>query len=574
MNRRLIVILIFSLFSFLINSGESAHAVEENLLKIDPDIKTLVIFTSESGEMDEHQRLLDLALGHFTENITYKSSEEITPNDLEGKTHLVYYGQAEATLPLQVSQVVSSFEGPTMAMGHNIEQLGESYSFLKVDGEAVVTQLDYVGDEAKTREIEPNLLVETTSDESATPLVQGRGQEGQFPLITHSDKNYYYASDTLLPPYSVYFSQALNTFFDKETIDVTPAYIRLEDVHPLSDPEHLMDVAEELAARDIPYLIAVIPVYTNSETGKDYHFGDSPEVLDALRYMQANGGSVVLHGYTHQFRESETGEGFEFWDVEHQSPIYHGPEEDFTLLSPEDFQNQEDYDAYMEANKQVERTYIEDRLTRGVQELTNYGIYPLAFEAPHYTMSQHGYTVVSDMFSTYVGQIQLSDENWEIMNSTPYASKPTMLNGMRLLPETIGYVQPESEIPVEEMMTEADLYQVTEGGMVAGFYHPYLGVAGLQELLNEMEQIENIEWIDLKEGDNTVSVDNVTIRSQNGEVQVEVDRLGLMTTSLDFPLYHFGQIIIRMTRLIAIISSVAVLVFVGFIFYQRRKHHA
>ena len=25
--------------------------------------------------------------------------------------------------------------------------------------------------------------------------------------------------------------------------------------------------------------------------------------------------AIIMHGYTHQFYDSETGEGFEFWDV-------------------------------------------------------------------------------------------------------------------------------------------------------------------------------------------------------------------------------------------------------------------
>src|SRR5690625_1875509 len=147
-------------------------------------------------------------------------------------------------------------------------------------------------------------------------------------------------------------------------------------------------------------MIAVIPVYTNPITKKRYHFSDSPKLLKTLKFMQENGGSVVLHGYTHQFRGSETGEGFEFWDVEHQMPIYHGPADEVVQRTAEDFEHQADYEAYMDENKKFEREYIESRLTRGVQELANYKIYPLAFEAPHYTMSQHGYDVVSDMFST------------------------------------------------------------------------------------------------------------------------------------------------------------------------------
>jgi len=462
----------------------------------------------------------------------------------------------------------SSFTGPTLAIGYNVEQLGEKYSFLQVGEDKTITELEYLGDDEKTRTIGPNTIFETTLDKEAEVLVQGSGDQGVFPLIMHQDKNYYMASDSILLPYSVYFSQALNDFFETETIEQTPAYIRLEDVHPLTDAKNLMAAAEELARRNIPYMVATIPVYTDPDTGRVYHFEDSPKVLEALRYMQDNGGSVVLHGYTHQFRGSETGEGFEFWDVEHQMPIYHGPADEVVQRTAEDFENPADYEAYMDDNKKFEREYIESRLTRGVQELANYKIYPLAFEAPHYTMSQNGYDVVSDMFSTYVGQIQLSDERWEIMNTAPYATKPTILNGMQLLPETIGFVQPEEDAPVEVMMEAASEYQVTDGGMIGAFYHPYLGVEGLKELLDEMETIENIAWIDLKQMENTVAVDNVKISSGNGEIQADINYLGLMTTSLDFPFYYLGQTVIVLTWIIAGIGILSVLMFVSFTVHQ------
>src|SRR5699024_8289347 len=278
------------------------------------------------------------------------------------------------------------------------EQLGEKYSFLQVREEKTITKIDYLGNKEKARTINPSIVFETTLDEEAEVLVQGDGEEGILPLIMRNDENYYLAADSFDRPYSAYFSQALNTFFDIETMDKMPAYIRLEDVHPLSDPKRLMAAAEELARRDIPYMIAVIPVYTDPDSGRRYHFEDQREVLKVLKYMQDNGGSVVLHGYTHQFRGAETGEGFEFWDVENQMPIYHGPEEEVVQLSVDDFESQEKYEAHQSANEEYERRYIENRLTRGVQELANYGLYPLAFEAPHYTMSQNGYQVASNIF--------------------------------------------------------------------------------------------------------------------------------------------------------------------------------
>ena len=574
MRIKFVTILIFFKVILLAIGGRTVKAMEEDIVKINPDTNVLVVYSTEHWEVDENIRLLDLSIGHFSNNTEYINVHNLEQSDLEDKTHLFYYGHIKEELPPTFSEAISSFDGPIMAISYNTEQLGEKYSFMGVGEEKTITKIDYLRDQEKSKEISPNTVFETVLDEDTEVLVQGDGEEGTFPLIMRNGENYYLAADSFDRPYSGYFSQTLNIFFDVGPTDITPAYIRLEDVHPLSDPKRLQAVAEELAKRDIPYMIAVIPVYTDPDSGRRYHFENQREVLKVLKYMQDNGGSVVLHGYTHQFRDSETGEGFEFWDVENQMPIYHGPEDKVIQRSEDDFESKEKYEAYMSTNKEYERRYIEERLTRGVQELANYGLFPLAFEAPHYTLSQHGYEVASNFFSTYVGQVQLSDENWEIMDTTPYASRPTILNGMLLLPETIGYVQPEADDPVNDMMESADFYQVTDGGMIGGFYHPYLGLEGLQEVLDEMEKIENIEWIDLKEMNNTVVVDNVRIQSGNGEIIAEVNNVGLVSISYDFLHYHIIETIIVITWIIAVIGIVAVLMFLSFTFYlgvRRRR---
>ncbi|QQK81434.1 DUF2334 domain-containing protein [Salicibibacter cibi] len=348
----------------ILHQEHEANAIEAEIEKIDPETNIIVLFSSEDGSAGEHQRLLDMSLGHFSNNITFKNTKDVEPEDLNGKTHLFYYGETEEDLPSHIPELISSFDGPTVAIGYNVEQLGDTFSFVDIEGEETIKELEYLGDNDKTKQVDPQSILETTLDQDAEVFVQGDGDEGEHPLIMSQGDNYYVATNMLYEPYSVFFSQTLNTVFETEPTDQTPAYLRIEDVHPMVDPDELMAIADELKARDIPYMIAVIPVYLHPETGEEIHFDDMPEVLEALKYMQDNGGSVVLHGYTHQFRLSETGEGFEFWDVENDMPIYHGPNDNVEQLEEDDFDKQEDYVAYMADNKAFERAYVEDRLTR------------------------------------------------------------------------------------------------------------------------------------------------------------------------------------------------------------------
>ncbi|HEY4600312.1 MAG TPA: polysaccharide deacetylase family protein [Cerasibacillus sp.] len=528
----------------------------------------LVIYSSENKTIDEHQKMLDMLIGHFTENIRFVSTSEVEKKDIEEVDVVFYYGQRKELLPRMLISTVAKFTGVMVAIGHNVEQFGERFSFIdwRVDS-AVIEEVIHTKEIDKQISIVPQSIIniDISRQQQAIAILLGKKKNETHPLLVKYKKDYYFASNLLKQPFSIVFAEALHEVFSTETREDAESplgYIRLEDIHPLVDPENMMAIANILAEKNIPYMIAVIPVYTNPETKKQYHLSDSPKLLKVLKYMQDNGGSIVLHGYTHQFRLSETGEGFEFWDVEYNMPIYHGPDDAVRVKTKDDFGDEDEYEQFLSEQKAYEREYIEERLTKGIQELANYGLYPLAFEAPHYTMSQYGYEVASEFFSTYVGQLQLSDEDWEIMTTVPYMSKPSFLHGMQLLPETIGYVKPDDSQAIEKMVLNAQDYQFVRDGIVAGFYHPYLGVKLFEELIAELEKFPQINWIDLKQLNHRVQTDYVDIKTKNGEIVVKINHLGLFKSSFDYFGYHMNNILVIILWSVAGIGALAVVNFI------------
>ncbi|MBU9723309.1 MULTISPECIES: polysaccharide deacetylase family protein [Bacillaceae] len=532
----------------------------------------LVIFSSRDDEMDEHQRMLDMLLGHFTANVTFISSSLVEEQDLDLVDYLFYYGHVKEVLPRQVIDMVNQFDGTIVTIGENADQFGERFSFIeRSPTNAVIDEIELVEDPDKQLSFVPQYIfnISVVEDHHLETLLFGKKDNVRYPLFVKKQFHYYFASNILKPPFSILFAEVLYDVFKedyREVSEVNPGYIRLEDIHPLVDPDHMMDIAHILAEKNIPYMIAVIPVYTNPETKKQYHFSDSPKLLKALKFMQDNGGSIVLHGYTHQFRLSETGEGFEFWDVENNMPIYHGQDDEVVVKTEEDFSSIGEYEEYLSDQKAYERDYIEERITRGIEELANYGLYALAFEAPHYTMSQHGYQVVSEYFTTYVGQLQLSDNDWEIMTTSPYITEPNFLHGMKLLPETMGYVLPEDpDGSIETMIRNAENYRFVREGMVAGFYHPYLGPELFIELIEQMEKIPNVSWIDLKKMDNHVQTKHVDIRSGQGEINANVNYMGLFLSSTSYIDFHVKNVIVVLLWCFGAIGAIAVVSFILYI---------
>lgn len=66
-------------------------------------------------------------------------------------------------------------------------------------------------------------------------------------------------------------------------------YVVIDEIYPFSDMEMLIEMGEALYENGIPYILRVMPVYEN------YSYPAFREFLDTLCYLQAKGGSVVLH---------------------------------------------------------------------------------------------------------------------------------------------------------------------------------------------------------------------------------------------------------------------------------------
>lgn len=523
--------IIFSNFS-LYTHGKQAQST--------PSILVIGQFDDEQGFVN--QRKVDLLVSHFTTEILFRDIKEVTADDFKQRTHVIYYGDREVMIPDELKQELSTFTGGVLAIGENVEQLGERFSFIKQKSKGKVNQVFLASDETNvlSLDIEEIITIETTKQVRAL-LVGKDDANKEYSLFIQKDHSFYLATTSLAMPLSTFIAEVLHEVFSADHAHAYQGYIRLEDVHPLVEADKLMAIAELLKERGIPYMVAVIPVYIHPKTKEKHYLSDSEDLLETLKFVQKNGGSIVMHGYTHQFRDSETGEGFEFWDVEHNMPIYHRANEQPVKQTRADFSSEADYQAYLSEKKQKESNYIEGKLTKGIHELANYGLYPLAFEAPHYTMSQNGYQITSTFFSTYVGQLQLSDQNWQIMMEAPYETNPSFLHGMRLLPETIGYIE-NSSYALEKMDKAIKRQMVLRDGMIAGFYHPYLGVERFEAMLELLEKIPNIRWIDLKALNQQTKTDHVVIESANGEIETSIEHLQLFQADHRLLNYHINRI--------------------------------
>lgn len=461
--------------------------------------KVVVIYTNESGQVDAEVRLLDLLLGQFTSDIKIFSDREVDATAVEESTHLVYFGMERKTIPPETAKLIQEYKKPLFVIGENLEQLGARVWFFSTDTDIVLAGVAKPGLPIAPLD-NPSFLASHIELAYGEVLLEGWTEEGRsYPVLVRFDETYYLALSFLGNEFYNYVGEGLFNFFGETPPTSHHAYIRLEDIHPASEPHLIKEVGEYLASKGIPFTLIVIPVYINPETYEEIRLKEKPELVKVLRDLQRRGGSVVLHGYTHQYRLSETGEGFEFWNVENNTPIYAPADEPFTLKSRSEFATEQEYEEYMNGLLEFEKEYITTRIEKGIEELNELGLTPLAFEAPHYTMSQQGYRIVADYFDYIFGQIQLSDEDWEFMSASPYISRPSFLHGLTLIPENVGYYDITSPTPLMDMLKKIEAMRPVQGSMLGMFYHPYLGKEYLMPIIEHLESFPGLQWFDLKD---------------------------------------------------------------------------
>lgn len=256
--------------------------------------------------------------------------------------------------------------------------------------------------------------------------------------------------------------------------------VRLEDVGPSSDPVQLREIADLLSADHIPFSIALYPVYTGPVTQHPrarFSLADRPQLVEAIKYMLAKGGTLILHGYTHQLgdtrnpNDGQSGEDYEFLRVHYNarhSIVYDGTPTDNPAA------------------------WTRQRIGMALAAIRAAGLpRPLFWQFPEYGASPAEYRVVASEFlaRTDRGSYEQGSQLQTLTEqSPPYLVRDVY--GSPVLPETLGYIaNPDQRASgpgsIRFLLAAATAQKDVVRDNVAGFYyHPFLGVGPLRQLVD------------------------------------------------------------------------------------------
>jgi uncharacterized protein YdaL len=289
------------------------------------------------------------------------------------------------------------------------------------------------------------------------------------------------------------FEDLLYDALDPAAPTLHRAMVRLEDINPSQDPAELKSIADYLYSQGIPYGFGVSPVYTDPN---GYYTGGTPEssslsdrgngITAVIKYMQSHGGTMVMHGYTHQYSNvpnpysAVTGDDFEFYRVTENA--------DHTLN-------------YLGPVPGDSTSWALGRLNASAKVFSRAGIAPAQiFEFPHYAGSAADYQAVAQNFGTrwergmyYGGWLTNSAINYSHVIGEGYPYVVRDVYGTTVLPENCGPYAPEPFYGfkphlISDILAAADANQVVRNGIATFYFHPFEGLDALKQIVEGFQQ--------------------------------------------------------------------------------------
>jgi uncharacterized protein YdaL len=270
------------------------------------------------------------------------------------------------------------------------------------------------------------------------------------------------------------------------------ALVRIEDVTPVESPAKLRAAADYLASQQIPFSVAVVPVYVdprgvyNGGVPEVVRLREAPALVKALKYAISKGGTLVLHGYTHQYA-----------DVANP----------YTAVSADDFEfftahvNAQDYVVLDGPVPEDSAAWASDRIARALDEFTAADLpRPQVFEFPHYAASGVHARAVAASFGTayhrglyFRGSLTGLPFDTQHLIGQFYPFPVVDVYGWKVLPENLGSYEPVSynNNPtrlVADIVASARAAQVVRDGVASFYWHPYHPVSTLKQIVAGIRQ--------------------------------------------------------------------------------------
>ncbi|MBV8636533.1 MAG: DUF2334 domain-containing protein [Candidatus Eremiobacteraeota bacterium] len=271
------------------------------------------------------------------------------------------------------------------------------------------------------------------------------------------------------------------------------AMVRLEDLNPSDDPSQDMAAARYLYSQNVPFAFGVIGEYTdpdgyyNGGVAQTLTWSQEPTVANAITYMASHGGTMVSHGFTHQYSnvnnpyDGVTGDDAEFFLASVNSAnsvVWNGP-------IPGD-----------------STSWAAGRAASAISQYAAGGLpQPGIWETPHYFGTDLDYAGFAQYYperyerSLYFnGTLVGGSVNYNSYIGQFFPYPVIDVYGTKVLPEDLGNYEPvpfnnnPAWLPANIIGAAQDNLVVRDG-FASFFYHPYYGTSALRQTVTGIKAL-------------------------------------------------------------------------------------
>lgn len=274
------------------------------------------------------------------------------------------------------------------------------------------------------------------------------------------------------------------------------ALVRIEDVSADANPTSLRAIADYLYSKHVPFSVAVIPFYRdpngvyNNGVPVQTHLYQARGVVSALKYMQSRGGTLLMHGYTHQ---------------------YSNVDNPYSGVSADDFEffrshiSADNYVIYDAPPAEDSALWAQGRISSGQQEFARAGLtVPNIFEPPHYAASAIDYQVIQSAFTARYdrglyaagwcpnGVCGTGTPDYTRIYGEFYPYLVRDVYGSVVIPEQLGNVELQEfnhnppRFPAD-ILNSANCNTVIQDSVQSFFFHPYVAIGYLKQIVEGLQ---------------------------------------------------------------------------------------
>ena len=505
-----------------------------------PPPKTLVLYDQTSGTPWDklglaYAVMLRNLLGHFEAQVDLVPVQQYTAGRVENYNATFYLGSAyDHPLPAAFLADAVNTTRTVVWFKYNLWQLAwnPGYNF---SGRKGLDFVDLLGMNAQPSSANPNpgfydtvkyknldfvkyyqydagrnvisadpdighvAIVDATKATTVVPIANPKlGKTA--PYITRAG-NFWYVADlpfSFIGPRDRYlvFTDILHDMLGSNHAEYHKAMVRLEDVGALVSVQAMKDLSNYLAAKAVPFSVAVIPHYVdalgayNGGVRQEVPLNAATNLRTAVNYARQRGAELVMHGFTHQYgnmRNPHTGvsgDDYEFWNIVDNKPV---------------------------VEDSLDWAY--GRMNNGLREMKAIGWSPIAWEAPHYHTSPLAARAAPQLFPrTYQRVVYFTadkpdlfaaqNRDFSVGQFFPYAIGKDHY-GQYVIPENLGNIEydirtidPTSNFnyTADDLILNARYAKTIRDGVASFFFHPFwlepeIGVPGMADFQKTVDGI-------------------------------------------------------------------------------------